>query len=743
MKIEKWLGEDNKIGIDIFNKKYLQKDETFAEWLDRITAGSEEFKQALLNKEFLTAGRILSNRGLQSTGKKITYSNCYVIAPPEDDIASIYEAAMKLARTFSYGGGAGIDISKLAPRGARVNNTAGETSGSVSFMDLYSMTTALIGQNGRRGALMISLDCSHPDLEEFISVKSDLEKVTKANISVKFSDAFMQAVVNNDAFTLSFTRKATGEKIEKIINAREVFKVFAEMNWNYAEPGALFWDTITQYNLLSNNDEFEYAGVNPCAEEPLPAGGSCLLGSINLAEFVNNPFSDHSSFDFDGFKDKVQIAVRNLNVLLDEGLPLHPLEEQRETVGNWRQIGLGPMGIADMLIKLGIRYGSEESINLCEEIAFTMANYAIRESARIAKEQGPFPKCNIQEIISTPFFLANTDEKTKDLVIEYGLANSQLLTCAPTGTISTMLGVSGGIEPIFANYYTRKTESLHNEDVFYKIYTPLVEKYMNEKGIKDEKDLPDFFATSENIHHLDRIQMQAVWQRHIDASISSTVNVPESFTKEDVLELYVNAWENGLKGITIFRAGCARGAILTTGLETVETTKIERGDWKAKAEDTVYFPRKIKTGCGKITLFIGWSEEEQAIQDLYIERTGQGGCEKNIKSTIIAMSGMLRLGGSVMNIEKAFEGLGACNSFVARRKDGFELSPGGSCGSAILYQIKDFMKEKDMNIAITKKKKQPTKNSIEDKKVLCPDCGEEIHFAGGCVECRCGWSKCD
>ena len=265
MTEKKWLGEDNQLGMDIWKRKYQNHGESFEEWLERVSGGNQEIAGYIREKKFLYGGRILSNRGLYKDGRKVTYSNCYVITPPEDNIESIFDCAKKLARTYSYGGGCGIDISGLAPKGARINNAAKETTGSVSFMELYSMVTGLIGQNGRRGALMISLDCSHPDLEEFINIKSDLNKVTKANISVRITDDFMEAVKKREEFTLSFVRVETGETIEKTVDAYEIFKKFTEMNWDYAEPGMLFWDRISNYSLVSEDEEFSYAGTNPCA----------------------------------------------------------------------------------------------------------------------------------------------------------------------------------------------------------------------------------------------------------------------------------------------------------------------------------------------------------------------------------------------------------------------------------------------------------------------------------------------
>lgn len=335
MTIQDWLGENNTLGIDIWEKKYRRGDESFDQWLDRISNGNEDVKQLIIDKKFLFGGRILSNRNVSENIERVTYSNCYVISPPEDSIESIYETCKKLARTYSYGGGCGIDISKLAPAGARVHNQAKTTSGAVSFMDTFSQVTEQIGQNGRRGALMISLDCHHPDIEKFITLKSDLSKVNYANISVRVTDDFMRAVGTDGDWELTFTRPETNETITKTVRANDLFNLLCEQNWNYAEPGILFWDTITSQNMLNTHPEFEYAGTNPCAEEPLPAGGSCLLGSLNLAAFVKQ-----GNFLWSEFGQAIHIAVRALNEVLDEGLHRHPLEEQRKSVRDWRQIGL-------------------------------------------------------------------------------------------------------------------------------------------------------------------------------------------------------------------------------------------------------------------------------------------------------------------------------------------------------------------------------------------------------------------
>ncbi len=546
----------------IWKNKYRYNKENFDEWINRISAKNTRIGKLIRQKKFLFAGRILANRGLYKDGLKVTYSNCYVLEPPKDNLEDIFDTAKKLARTFSYGGGVGIDISKLRPRGAKVNNSAKNTTGAVSFMELYSMTTGLIGQRGRRGALMISIEVSHPDIEDFIDIKTDLTKVTKANISVRINDEFMKAVENNETYRCEFMVDGNNEHVIKEIDAKKLFMKLCKNNWDYAEPGILFWDNIKKHHLMSEDKEFDYAGVNPCAEEPLPSGGSCLLGSINLAEFVIQPFGTSATFDTNKFKACVRESVIALNQVLDEGLDLHPLQEQKISVDKYRQIGLGVMGIGDMLIKMNMRYGSDKSIELCEFIARTMLNEAVKQSSLLAKEYGPFKEYKKEAILKSKFFNDNIDDEIKELVKLYGLRNSQLLTIPPTGSISTMLGISGGIEPIFNVSYIRKTESLHDEDVYYKVYTPIVKEYMDLKNITDEKDLPDIFVTAMNLDYEDRIKMQQAWQQYIDASISSTINLPYETTVEDVYEIYIKAWKHNLKGVTIFRDGCKRSGVL-------------------------------------------------------------------------------------------------------------------------------------------------------------------------------------
>lgn len=737
MRVEEWLGADNQIGIDIWHKKYQNGNESFDEWLDRVSGGDESVKTLIKEKKFLFGGRILANRGLNKNGEKVTYSNCYVIAPPEDSIESIFECASKLARTFSYGGGCGIDLGKLAPRGAKIHNTAKETSGAVSFMDLYSMVTGLIGQCGRRGALMISMPCDHPDLEEFIEVKSDLSRVTKANISIRITDDFMEAVELNQPYTLSYTRPETGETITKVVNARDLFRKIAEMNWRTAEPGVLFWDRIRTWNLLANTPEFEFAGVNPCAEEPLPEGGSCLLGSLNLAAFIDNPFTDSARFNYIEFEKAVETAVVALNDVLDEGLPLHPLKEQVDSVCRWRQIGLGIMGLADALIMLGIEYGSKRAVEICDHIGAHLAATAMNTSMSYGNTTVLQP----EQFCDTDFWKANA----ATLKQTAGLHNSQLLTIAPTGTLSTMLGVSGGIEPIFANSYTRRTESLHNQEVTYKVYTPIVQRYMEMYKLKDEAELPSYFVTANDIDYIDRIAMQSMWQTHIDASISSTINLPHEATIDDVMKIYMEAWKAGLKGLTIYRAGCEREGILVADNHTEPTNDatLQRGMIEDVPEGLNYRKYKLKTGCGKLYLFVGIDEDEGKIYDFFTNTDGVGGCVVSTQANSRLMSAALRGGVPIEYIIEQLQKAGSCPSYQYARGKGIEVSKGRSCPSAIAYMLQQILDELKQSANEEDATQEPPIVTTSEGGA-CPSCGaKEVVHEGGCIVCKqCGWSKC-
>ena len=738
MTEQEWLG-NNQLSLDIWHKKYQVNNESFEEWLDRISGGNTLVKQLIKDKKFLFGGRILASRGI--TDRRVTYSNCYVIKPPTDCIEDIFEAGKKLARTYSYGGGCGIDISNLRPKGVIVHNAAKSTSGAVSFMDFYSYVTGLIGQAGRRGALMISISCEHPDIEEFINLKTKQGVCEKANISIRVSDEFMQAAIDDRDWETSFTSLETGT-ITRTFRARDLLKLLAKRNWEWAEPGLLYWDRITGYNMLNNDGNFAYAGVNPCAEEPLPAGGSCLLGSINLSEFVINPFTDKANIDWDGLEEAVSIAVLGLNQVLNEGMMLHPLHEQRESVKNWRQIGLGTMGLADMLIKLGVTYGSTGAIKITESVYETIARTAVIASLELAKVNGCYPMCRKEKLVNSSFIQAlNLPENVLKDIETYGLHNSQLLTCAPTGSIATMLQVSTGVEPNFALHYTRKTQSLNGKDTFYTVSAKIIQDYYDKVHGYDDGDdilpkLPDYFVESKDIAPIDRIKMQAVLQKYTDASISSTINLPNEATVDDVYNIYVEAWKHGLKGVTIYRAGCNREGILTVKKpEKMMSTAAPK-----RPETLPCDIHKVKVKGESFIVCVGLYDEKP--YEVFVFRLkhnvplsdNNGTITKKSKGVYSLDSSELKIA-NLLNTDISVEEKAATlySSMLLRH------------GINIKYIIKTAKKVNDnitsFSSAMCRVLAKYVPVTTEGK---CPECGADLVHEGGCIHCsQCSYSKCE
>lgn len=778
-----WLG-NNQLSYDIWSKKYRYQNESFEEWLDRVSGNNSEIKRLIREKKFLFGGRILANRGLDKLGRKITLSNCYVIPAPEDNIESIFDCAAKLARTYSYGGGCGIDVSKLRPKDAKVNNAANSTSGTTSFMDFFSYVTGLIGQAGRRGALMISIDCTHPDLEEFINLKSNLDLCTKANISVRVSDEFMQAVKTNKDWILHFDTEH--EHIEKVVKAKDIFMLLAKRNWEMAEPGILYWDRIEEYNMLNSDRNFSFAGVNPCAEEPLSAGSSCLLGSLNLSEFVNCPFEDNCHINYEELEKAVAISVQGLNQVLMEGMDLHPLQIQRKSVYDWHSIGLGTFGLGDMLIKLGVRYGSKESIDIINQVFKFIATTAVETSLQLAKLEGCYPMCNKEALANSSFIKAlDLPENVLEDIKKFGLFNNQLLTCAPTGSIGTMLGVSTGVEPNFAFSFTRRTVSLNKEETFYQVDADIVKEYKKKWGDCPNNELPDFFISSQQIPWKERIEVQAALQTWIDASISSTCNLPESTTVEDVFNLYVYAWQKGLKGVTIWRDNCQRQGILSTPkkeepkvteapIEEVSDKPItlQRGEIIKPGDHWLGLKRTLMTGCGTLHVNSYWDPVTGELREVYLSKGSTGGCNHYMIGLSRMISLAARGGVGIEAILDQLKSCGVCPSYAVRSATKGDTSKGSCCPVAVGNALRDMYKEIQeiicecregapviSNIVLAPTDKPMLGNSPKSMPMVsgayytvaestleeCPSCHEKtlIH-QGGCIQCNsCGYSKCN
>lgn len=732
MTEKEWLSE-NQLSLDIWHKKYQVNGETFEEWLDRVSGGNKDVRELIKDKKFIFGGRILASRGV--TGRRVTYSNCYVITPPEDNIESIFNTAAKLARTYSYGGGCGIDISNLRPKGAIVHNAAKSTSGAVSFMDLYSQVTGLIGQAGRRGALMISISCKHPDIEEFINLKTKQGVCEKANISIRVSDDFMEAAIHDEDWITEFTSEETGT-ITKTFKARDLLKLLAKRNWEWAEPGMLYWDRITGYNMLNNDERFSYAGVNPCAEEPLPAGGSCLLGSINLSEFVLNPFTNEATIDYSSLVDAVKKAVRALNDVLDEGAALHPLEEQRNSVRNWRQIGLGTMGLADMLIKLGLIYGSVPALGMTQEVYKTIAQAAVGESLSLAIDKGMYPECNPKLLAESSFINSiGLPQSVIEDISKYGLHNSQLLTCAPTGSIATMLQVSTGVEPNFALKYTRKTQSLNGEDTYYEVDAKIVEDFFATPS-KGLATLPSYFVESKDIAPIDRIKMQGVLQKYTDASISSTINLPKEATVDDVYNIYIEGWKNGLKGVTVYRSGCYREGILTTEkpIDIPNTLAPKR------PKDLECDCYTVKSQGENFVVCVGLLDNQP--YEVFVFRLTNWLKLPQHKGTITKVEkGKYSLNSDFLHIDNLLD----TDINVEEKAATLYSSMLLRHGISIKYIIKT-AKKVNQNItsfssAMCRVLSKYLPVEVEGK---CPECGSDLVHEGGCTHCsQCSYSKCE
>ena len=562
---------DDEIAYNVFRSKYAKDDaETPAEFCKRVASICDETIRDKVENMLASGTFFFGGRTMYLAGRKdkvnAAGSNCYVVPIEADTIEAIYEANKCMARIFSKGGGVGTDISILRPRNAKVNNAANTSTGAVSFLDLFNETGNVISQHGRRGATMVSIDCSHPDIEELLDIKMKGDRLKSMNVSIKFTDEFMTAVDCDKPYKLHFDVKATGEHIEKTINARDFFKKFCECQWNWGDPGALFIDRLNEYNLLSGYDNFHILTTNPCAELPLGAWGSCNLGSINLAKFVD---ANEGQFHWGPFIDTVHVAVRALNDALDYSYDKQPYEENRKYIRDWRPIGLGVFGYADMLVELGLEYGSKKALEFTGRLFHCLANEAVKASAFLANDYfNTFGEYDYDKTAKSEFF-QSLDDDTKDCILRYGLLNGQIISVAPTGSISLLAGrYTGGCEPIYKLYYERTTHKLEEQGKSFRVFAHSIEDLLERNELpmdtsaEDIKKMFPCVVESHDIEPIKRVLTQAIMQKYVDNSISSTVNLPESATPDKIFAIYDAAWQAGCKGITVFRDNCARGNIL-------------------------------------------------------------------------------------------------------------------------------------------------------------------------------------
>ena len=745
-----YLG-DNELAKTIYEKKYYLKNlnnetvETCPEdvfkrlssFIATVEDGkakqkqwAEKFYTDLYEGRFVSGGRVLAGSGDLYRIK--TLANCFVSKIQYDDIDSIYEAAFECARTYSYGGGIGVDISCLRPKDSLVHNAADSSTGAVSFMELYSLTTGLIGQSGRRGALMLTIDVKHPDVQHFIKVKKmpnwvtnqiveqcgwsgmfddkELDTIKKqvmentqvrfANISVKASDEFMRAIdeqrefgdstllvyqknnkdrimsapqdeeelhyssgipsknpndyellntfksfnqlkkwvkenhdydlqksdfedaakrdifgdyiipINKGKFDIAV--KASGDfmlyfdspntnEVKNLIKAREIWDQFIEGNYKTAEPGIIFWSTMSDYSP-SNYVGKPIICTNPCAEVPLEDGGACNLGSINLSRFVKDGFTPEASIDWDQLAESSETLVRFLDNVVTWNEDLNALPKQRQAASETRRLGLGVMGIADMLNQLGVAYDSEQGTMMIEKVMEYITNASYQASSFIAKEKGASSIFDEEAYMECPFVKEALSEQTHNMIRKNGLRNIAIMSIAPTGSISNIvlgyrseeknyIGVSGGVEPIFSTFYTRRSESFGNK--MFKVFHSTIQAYIDKMGIQEDVDkaedvdevLPEFLTrTAHKIDSVKRVGVQGVIQRYIDHSISSTINLPEDVNPETISDIYIKAWKNKLKGVTIYRDG-SRFPILSVENKMTEFQEMKNKSFSIMQEN--------------------------------------------------------------------------------------------------------------------------------------------------------------
>lgn len=741
MTVKDWLGENNQLGQDIWQRKYRHNNESFEEWLDRVSAGDNELRKLIIEKKFLMGGRTLANRGLNNTGSLF---NCYSRGYIEDDYYDIMDAAKDIGITFKAQGGQGISLTKLRPKGTPIK-TEYYSDGIVPFMKIFNEVTAGTSQGGaRKGALMLSIDARHKEAETFIKIKSKEGEIEKANLSLELDDEFMRAVEKyydtGEVVTLHEKRNYSGHEIEYDVTPIEIFKMLVDNCYDWADPACLFTDKFRNYNLMQFDEDYEIETCNPCGEQPLPKHGACCLSSLNLSEFIVSPYTPQAHLNTADLLSAIDVGIRTLDKLIDENYNRHPLQQQRDMSYNYRNIGLGIFGYATALMKLGLRYGSPEAIEFTDDVFSLIFRRAVLASNELAKEFGPYPKYK-EEIFDSDIikFHFSPDEITK--LKEYGLRNCSLVSIAPTGSLATLLGESGGCEPEFALKYTRRTVGMTDgEDTYYDVYCKAAREYME---INNTKELPDYFVGSADISWQSRVLTQAVMQKHVDTAISSTVNMPNSATKDDIAHMYLLAWSSGCKGITMFRDGCKRLGILTTGNkkeEEISHKELKRGEIMKCADDLIGKKRKIINGCGS-THVLGFFEPVYGdLVEVFFTKGSLGGCSNYMVGLSRMVSLACRAGVSINDIQDQLNSTGACPSYAIRTATKHDTSKGACCPMAIGNALMDMWKEVQEELGYLE---EPKKKKIQLGE-LCPECGAILEHSGGCDICKeCGYSHCN
>jgi ribonucleoside-diphosphate reductase alpha chain len=699
------------------------------------------FYDSLTDFKFLPAGRIIAGSG---TARNVTLFNCFVMGVIPDSMSGIFDMLKEAALTMQQGGGIGYDFSTIRPKGSIVKGIAADASGPVSFMDVWdSMCRTIMSAGSRRGAMMATMRCDHPDIEEFIAAKSDSKKLRMFNLSVLVSDAFMEALKKGEDWRLTFN-----DKIYKVTKAADLWDKIMRATYNYAEPGVIFIDRINEANNLRYCETI--TATNPCGEQPLPPYGACLLGSINLARLVEYPFGENAHLDVSQLENLVATAVRMMDNVIE--VSQFPLEVQKLEALNKRRIGLGVTGLADALLMVGLRYGSDEAVEKTEEWMKLIARASYKASINLAKEKGAFSLFDPEKLIASGN-MKQMDDDIKQAVRKFGIRNALLTSIAPTGTISLYAGnVSSGIEPVFAYSYTRKVLQNDGSHIEEEVVDYAVQMWRDKFG---DAQLPDYFVSAQNLTPSDHVKMQAAAQKWVDSSISKTINCPEDISFDDFKEVYMQAYDTGCKGCTTYRPNEVTGSVLSVASEEKSKSEKEIDGEVIYMSEPLERPNTLDGNTYKLR----WPDSEHAIyvtiNDIIVND------QRRPFEVFINSKNMEHFAwtvGLTRMISAVFRRGGDVSFVVDELKAVFDPRGGawvnGKYIPSILAAIGGVLEEHMVKIGFIINSDEMLSHQKGDlskveklkrlKQKSCTSCGQfDLQMIEGCMTCRsCGYSKC-
>ncbi|MEL7213668.1 MAG: adenosylcobalamin-dependent ribonucleoside-diphosphate reductase [Pseudomonadota bacterium] len=701
-------------------------------WEDKFYNALEDFK-------YLPAGRITAGAG---TERSVTLFNCFVMGTIPDSMGGIFDMLKEAALTMQQGGGIGYDFSTIRPKGAGVKGVAADASGPLSFMDVWdAMCRTIMSAGSRRGAMMATMRCDHPDIEDFITAKSDAARLRMFNVSVLVTDAFMDAVKADASWDLQFDGM-----VYHTVQARDLWNKIMRSTFDYAEPGVIFIDRINAMNNLNYCETI--AATNPCGEQPLPPYGACLLGSINMAKLVSNPFEDCAQLDETALTDLVATAVRMMDNVVDASR--FPLEAQAQEAAAKRRIGLGVTGLADALLMVGLRYGSDEAAAQTEAWMKQIARGSYLASVDLAKEKGAFPLFEAEKFLASGAMQA-MDADVRDAIAEHGIRNALLTSIAPTGTISLYAGnVSSGIEPVFAYAYTRKVLQKDGSRTEEEVVDYAVQLWREKFG---DAELPEYFVNAQTLAPLDHVKMQAAAQKWIDSSISKTINCPEDISFEAFKEVYMEAWDTGCKGCTTYRPNDVTGSVLSVSEASEDAPEADTGADVVYIAEPLDRPQTLEGNTYKLK----WPDSEHAIY-ITINDVTIGGHRRPFE-VFINSKNMEHFAWTVAltrMISAVFRRGGDVSFVVEELKAVFDPRGGawmqGKYIPSILAAIGGVIERHMIEIGFIAGEGMGLKsdpqaavvNLTESRGKACPSCGQyDMRMVEGCMTCAsCGHSKC-